>query len=71
MKYVEFRDKINNELFEMPAGLTWAELRDRLNLPYDSPCPNWVGRLEQEIGLTRTDRVNRALVWKIPASEKK
>lgn len=70
MKYIEFRDTIKNELLLTPAGLTWVELRDRLDLPYDSPCQNWVGRLEKEIGLNRSERVNRALVWKILSSEK-
>jgi hypothetical protein len=64
MRYTEFRDTIDGELRRTPAGLTWAELRDRLGLPYDRPCPSWTKRLEQEIGLTRTKGTGRALVWK-------
>ena len=45
---------------------TWAQLRADLDLPYDRPCPSWTKRLEEEIGLTRTKGVGRALVWKVP-----
>lgn len=66
MRYTEFRDRIWLRLRQEPAGLTWAQLRDDLGLPYTRPCPNWTAQLEQEIGLTRTSRHGRALVWKVP-----
>jgi hypothetical protein len=53
MRYVDFRDIIQKELRKNPAGLTWAELRERLDLPYERPCPTWVRRMEQEVGLSR------------------
>ena len=65
MKYIDFRDVIKNELSKNSEGLTWVELRDRLDLPYERPCPTWVQRLEKEIGLTRCKGQSRALVWKI------
>jgi hypothetical protein len=65
MTYLEFRDTIRAELGRNPAGLTWAELRDRLALPYDRPCPSWVERMEQEIGLSRRPGTGRAHVWKV------
>ena len=68
MRYVDFRDTIQAELQRNRAGLTWSELKQRLDLPYDRPCPNWVGRLEQEIGLRRTRGEGRAYVWKIGSS---
>lgn len=49
MRYVEFRDAIENRLRRSPEGLTWRQLRERLNLPYDRPCPTWTRRLEQEM----------------------
>ena len=67
MRYVEFRDAIERELLRTPGGLTWSELRDRLDLPYDRACPTWTGQLEQEIGLKRTKGSGRALVWKVGA----
>ncbi len=66
MKYIEFRDSIQEELIKNPDGLTWVELRNRLELPYERPCPTWVQRLEKEIGLIRSKGSGRALVWKIP-----
>jgi hypothetical protein len=65
MRYVDFRDVIGSELRKNPAGLTWVQLKDRLDLPYGRPCPSWVNRLEQEIGLTRARGIGRALLWKL------
>lgn len=53
MRYVEFRDLILKELKKHPEGFTWKELRDRLNLPYKRPCPEWTKRLEKEIGFIK------------------
>ena len=63
MRYVEFRDAVLEELRRNRDGMTWAELRDGLNLPYDRPCPTWVRRLE-ESGLERVKGPGRALVWR-------
>ena len=66
MRYGDFRDQIRAELRRNPAGLTWAELKQRLNLPYSRPCPTWVAQLEAEIGLTRSKGAGAAYVWKLP-----
>jgi hypothetical protein len=66
MRYVEFREAIQKELIENPEGFTWAELKERLRLPYEEPCPTWVKRMEQEIGLVRARGAKRAYLWKIP-----
>jgi hypothetical protein len=65
MRYVDFRDIIQKELRKNPTGLTWAELKERLDLPYDRPCPNWVECMEREIGLLRVKGSGRAYVWKV------
>jgi hypothetical protein len=67
MRYIDFRDSIRAELRRHATGLTWAQLRQRLDLPYDRPCPAWTQQLEREIGLTRMKGGNgsRALVWKM------
>lgn len=65
MRYMEFRNAIQEELLGNPAGLTWAELRERRNLPYKHPCPEWVKRMEAEVGLSRAKGSGRAYVWKI------
>jgi hypothetical protein len=65
MRYVDFRDVIRDELRMNPNGLTWKELKNRLDLPYESPCPTWVKQLEEEIGLSRKKGEGRALIWKV------
>jgi hypothetical protein len=69
MRYVQFRNAIKKELLESRAGLTWAELKERLDLPYKQPCPEWVKRMEEEDGLSRARGTGHAYVWRIrPAS---
>jgi len=68
MRYIDYRDQIKRKLCCKTTGMTWAQLRNELDLPYDRPCPNWTKRLEVEIGLTRTKEGGRALVWKVPAT---
>ncbi len=66
MRYAEFRNCIRNELQQVRAGgLTWAELKSRLDLPYPRPCPSWVKRMEADIGLRRERGPGRALVWRL------
>jgi hypothetical protein len=65
MRYVEYRDLIHNELRHAPGGCTWADLRDRLDLPYDRPCPTWTQQLEKDIGLCRVKGPGRSLIWSV------
>jgi len=53
-----------NELRQNPDGLTWKELKNSLSLPYVSPCPARVNRLETENGLARVKGSGRAYLWK-------
>ena len=62
MRYVDYRDSIRRELRRREAGLTWGELKSRLHLPYDRPCPTWTAQLEKDIGLVRTRGRGRARV---------
>ena len=68
MRYTEFRDSIIGELRRNPEGLTWRELKNRLDLTYRSPCPEWVRRMEKENGLTRKPGSGRAYVWRVDTS---
>jgi len=63
MSYVTFKELIQGKLQDLPKGLTWAELRDALKLPYQRPCPEWTRRLEHEIGLVRKPGPRRAFLW--------
>jgi hypothetical protein len=65
MSFVEFKNAIDRELRRRPEGLTWIQLQQRLNLPYDRPCQTWTHRLEQEIGLSRKKGSGRALLWRV------
>ena len=66
MRYVEFRKAIAGELRKQADGLTWSQLREHLNLPYERPCPTWIKQLEEDIGLLRERGAGRALIWKMP-----
>ncbi len=65
MRYTEFRDLIQEKLQRNAEGLTWFELKESLGLPYQRPCPEWIKRLEQEIGLCRAKGACRAYVWTV------
>ncbi len=69
MRYLDFKTQIENELGEHAEGFTWVELKRRLDLPYEQPCPTWVKRLEEEIGLTRSRGAGRAFIWKIQTNK--
>jgi len=70
MRYVEFRDAIQHALRRSPAGLTWAALKSQLDLPYSTPCPEWVKRLEKEIGLSRERGSERAFTWRVAPAKR-
>lgn len=65
MRYADFKNSIRDELHRTAHGLTWAQLQQRLALPYERPCPSWTRQLEREIGLRRTKGTGRALVWSV------
>jgi len=53
MKYVEFRESVHAYLKSHREGATWKEMKTDLGLPYEIPCPTWVHKMEDEIGLSR------------------
>jgi len=67
MTYEAFRDAIQSALCQHREGLTWAQLRDQFDLPYERACSTWTRQLEEEIGLCREKSQGRALVWRLPA----
>jgi len=70
MRYIDFRTAIETDLRCHPVGRTWAELRERLALPYDRACPTWTRCLEQEIGLIHVKGEGRALIWRLSERKK-
>jgi hypothetical protein len=66
MRYVEYKALIQTALKRNRNGLTWAQLKEKLDLPYQRACPQWTKRMESEIGLTRSKgETGRAYVWKL------
>lgn len=65
MTYHDFKAAIQSELTKYPSGATWNELRDRLDLPYKRPCPEWTKWLERDIGLKRSKGLSRAYIWNL------
>lgn len=51
--YEDFKNSIKNILERHPSGLTWTQIRDKLNLPQKFPNNQWVGRLRKDIGLKK------------------
>lgn len=72
MKYTEFRDAVHVALCNSSGGLTWQELKVQAQLPYSRPCPEWIGRLEKEIGLRRRAMgSSKAHTWSLPPGKRK
>ena len=44
------------------------QVKDRLDLPYRTPCQAWVQRLERDIGLTRSKGEGRVYVWRVSSN---
>lgn len=65
IRYEEFREAVREVLIREHDGLTWRELREAADLPYERACPTWTARLEREIGLERTRGRGRAHVWRL------
>lgn len=53
MLYEDFKKSIKNILERHPSGLTWTQIRDKLNLPQKFPNNQWVERLRKDIGLKK------------------
>ena len=62
--YKDFRDAIEKLLKAEPDGLTWSEIKTRLNLPQKVPNNKWVRQMEEDIGLIR-ERIRGRVHWKL------
>lgn len=60
--YEDFKKSVKNILERHPSGLTWTQVRDKLNFPQKYPNNQWVRRLEKEIGLKRI-KIGGDLFW--------
>ena len=62
--YTLFMRKIETILKAEPDGLTWTEIKKRLNLPQRVPNNKWVRHMETDIGLIRERRKGQ-LIWRL------
>ena len=60
--YEDFKESIKNILERHPGGLTWSQIRDKLNLPQKAPNNKWVRKLEEDINLRRI-KLNGGTFW--------
>jgi len=66
MSYLDFREKIATVLKTEPNGLSWTEIRQRLQLSQKVPNNLWVATMEREIGLLRKlDNKTAKVIWKL------
>jgi antitoxin component of MazEF toxin-antitoxin module len=71
MSYRDFKDKISALLIAEPEGLSWTEIRQKLQLPQKVPNNLWVRTLEQETGLLRRlDNKTAKVIWKLEGQKK-
>ncbi|HXG07073.1 MAG TPA: AbrB/MazE/SpoVT family DNA-binding domain-containing protein [Nitrososphaera sp.] len=63
MSYEEFRDKIKN-LLQYSDGMTWSEIRSKLDFPQVVPNNKWVRQMEEDVGLLRI-KDPRGLIWRL------
>lgn len=70
MKYEEVKTLIRCQ-HRLRSGLTWQELKDQLNLPYKTLCPEWIIQLEKDINLVRQRTgKSRAFIWSLRGAQK-
>ena len=62
--YEKFKIQIEAVLKAEPGGLTWTEIKQRLNLPQKVPNNRWVRQMEKDIGLTR-ERIKGKIRWRL------
>jgi len=63
--YEQFKKSIKNLLERYPIrGLSWTQIRDKLNYPQVVPNNIWVRRLQKEIGLIRIKK-DKETLWRL------
>jgi bifunctional DNA-binding transcriptional regulator/antitoxin component of YhaV-PrlF toxin-antitoxin module len=66
MTYEHFKNTILNLLRTERQGLSWMEIKKRLNLPQKVPNNLWVRMLERDIGLVRSlNPKTGKIIWKV------
>lgn len=64
VRYEEFKNRVLKLLMDEPEGLTWTEIKEKLDLPQRVPSNKWVCMLEKDIGLVRI-KGTKGIVWRL------
>lgn len=62
--YEDFRDEIEKILKNEPQGLSWMQIKKRLQLSQRAPYHKWVKRMEKDIGLVREKKGSKT-IWRL------
>ena len=62
--YEDLRDEIKKILESRPQGLTWTQIKKRLQLSQRAPYHKWVRRMERDIGLVREKKGSKT-IWRL------
>lgn len=62
--YENFKNSTKNILERYPTGLTWSQIKDKLNYSQKAPNNKWVRKLEEDIGLKRV-KSGGETIWKL------
>lgn len=62
--YEDFRDEVEQILNSEPEGLSWTEIKERLQLSQRTPYHKWVKKMEKDIGLARRKKGGKT-IWKL------
>jgi len=64
MSYQDFKEKVSALLSTEPEGLSWTEIRRKLQLPQKVPNNLWVRMMEKDLGLLRQlDNKTARVIW--------
>ena len=62
--YEDFRDEVKVILETETLGLSWTQIKKRLQLSQRTPYHKWVKRMEKDIGLVREKKGSKT-VWRL------
>jgi len=62
--YEDFRDEIKKLLEPNKQGLTWTQIREKLQLSQRAPYHKWVKKMEKDIELIREKKGSKT-IWRL------
>ena len=63
ISYEEFSDKIK-QILQYSDGMTWTEIREKLNFQQIVPNNKWVSQMQKDIGLIRL-KDPKGVIWRL------